>query len=87
MNPSIQEIRQWIVRYLEQALELPGGSLHSDRPFASYGLSSRGVIELVGSLEDWMGMALDETLIYDHPTANGLSRQLHAMAARKASVP
>ena len=79
MDLRLEDIRLWLARYLEQALELPAGSMQADRPFASYGLSSRGALQLVGALEDWLGLSLDDVLVYDHPTLDSLSRHLHGL--------
>ena len=58
--------------YRQQFLE----QIDRREPFASYGLASIEAVYLVGKLEDWLGIALDATLLWDHPTIDALAAHL-----------
>ncbi|MEL6553181.1 MAG: acyl carrier protein [Cyanobacteria bacterium J06621_11] len=65
-------IRQWIVIYLSDLLEISANEIDTEIPFDSYGLDSSAAIGLTGDLEDWLGQEVDPTLLYDYPTVESL---------------
>lgn len=73
---SEREIRERLVREIAEAAALPIDDVDTREPFASYGLASLEAVYLVGKLEDWLGIALDATLLWDHPTIDGLAAHL-----------
>lgn len=70
------QIRERLVREIADAAALPIDRIDSREPFASYGLASLEAVYLVGKLEDWLGIALDATLLWDHPTIDALAAHL-----------
>ena len=84
---SAEEIEAWLVRHLAGLLNVPPESLDIRRPFASYGIDSAQAVSLAGELEEWLGIALPPTLLYDYPTIESLAGFLagkQVIAPRKA---
>ena len=82
MPPSERVIRERPLQEVAQAAAVPVAQVDSREPFASYGLSSLEAVYLVGQLEDWLGMVLPATLLWDHPTIDALASHLAAEVAR-----
>ena len=74
--PTAVEIQGWIVSYLAQLLEIDPDEVNVTIPFDRYGLDSSVAIGLTGDLEDWLGIKLDPTLLYDYPTIEGLAQHI-----------
>jgi acyl carrier protein len=45
-------------------------------PFDRYGLDSLTAVSLTGDLQDWLGVEVDPTLLYDYPTIEELVKYL-----------
>ena len=45
-------------------------------PFNSFGLSSREAIVLSGDMEEWLGIRLSPTLLFEYPNIEAMSRYL-----------
>jgi acyl carrier protein len=71
-----QQIRERLVREIAEAASLPVERIDSREPFASYGLASLEAVYLVGKLETWLGVSLEATLLWDHPTIDALAKHL-----------
>jgi iturin family lipopeptide synthetase A len=74
--PSAEAIADWIAARLAQ---LPGGgaqAVERSRPLAEHGLGSRQLVSLSGELSEWLGRPLPPTLFWEHPTIEGVARQL-----------
>ena len=75
-----QEIHDRLVREIAEAAELPIERIDSREPFASYGITSLEAVYLVGKLEDWLGVPLEPTLLWDHSTIDALASHLATVA-------
>lgn len=71
-DPSKEDIRDWIVDYISNLLEVSADEVDTEIPFDAYGLDSSAAIGLTGDLEDWLGKEVDPTLLYDYPTVEAL---------------
>ena len=74
--PTEKQIRDRLVNEVADATGLPIDRVDSREPFASYGIASLEAVYLVGNLETWLGLALDPTLLWDHPTIDALAKHL-----------
>ena len=74
--PTAAEIKDWIVSYLAELLEIEPDEVDVTIPFDRYGLDSSAAVGLTGDLEDWLGRELDPTLLYDYPTVEALVQHL-----------
>jgi phthiocerol/phenolphthiocerol synthesis type-I polyketide synthase D len=69
-------LRQVITEQLACLSGIPAAQIDPARPVRDYGLSSRDALVLAGYLENLLGCPLPPTLVWDHPTVNGLARAL-----------
>lgn len=75
---SVSEVRHWIAAYLADLLEIDEDEVDTSIPFDRYGLDSSAAIGMTGEIEDWLGVEIDPTVIYDYPTVDALSSHLGA---------
>lgn len=81
---SLADIRAWLTSYMAFLLDEEPGKINTERSFDSYGIDSAAAVSLVGDLEDWMGIELDPTIVYDYPSIDQLADFL--MTNRKGSA-
>lgn len=75
-SPTEATIQAWLVSYLAELLEIDPDSVDVKIPFNRYGLDSLAAVGLTGDLEDWLGLELEPTLLYDYPTIEALAEHL-----------
>jgi acyl-CoA synthetase (AMP-forming)/AMP-acid ligase II/3-oxoacyl-(acyl-carrier-protein) synthase/acyl carrier protein len=68
----VQQLREAVAR--RRGVE--AASLPLDAPFASLGLDSMEVVALSGELSAQLDMAIEPTLVFDHPSLRALARHL-----------
>lgn len=71
----------WLV---EQGLKAP---THARQTFAELGCDSVRAVELALHLETRLGMPVDQTVVYEHPTLAALADALHRQLAGAATQP
>ncbi len=74
--PSEKEIRDRLVQAVAETARLPAERIDIREPFASYNIESVEAVYLVGELEEWLGVQLEATLLWDHATIEALARHL-----------
>jgi acyl carrier protein len=80
-KPTEKQIRDRLVHEIADVMSLAPDRVDSREPFASYGIASVEAVHLVGKLETWLGVALDPTLLWDHPTIDALAKHLSSISA------
>lgn len=73
---SAAQVVDWLVARCAAILGLGAHELDLDATFADHGFTSRELLTLVGSLEDWTGTKLTPVLLYDYPTIRTLAARL-----------
>ena len=68
MIKSYQEIETWIVRWLVDTAGVSEDSIALDIPFADFGLDSVDATDFSYDLEEWLGIELNVTVLWNHPT-------------------
>lgn len=76
-----------IKRVLGEFLDLPEEGLDVSAPFMALGLSSSAAMELLGRLEDVLGMELPATALFDYPTTADLAAHLAQLLPENAQPP
>ncbi|KEO82565.1 acyl carrier protein [Tumebacillus flagellatus] len=76
-----EAIQEWIIDQICELTDLEASEIHPEEPFASYGLDSMSTVTLVGDLEEWLGLRLAATLLWDYPTIDALSVYLAELSA------
>jgi acyl carrier protein len=74
--PIAAEIQAWIVSYLAELLEVEPHEVDVKIPFDRFGLDSSAAVGMTGDLEDWLGMEVEPTLLFDYPTIEVLVQYL-----------
>ncbi|MEO1669330.1 MAG: alpha/beta fold hydrolase [Cyanobacteria bacterium J06631_2] len=70
------QIQNWLVENLAQRLGISVAGIDIKEPFASTGLSSVAAVGLSADLEDWLGVKLSPTIVFDYPNVVELARYL-----------
>lgn len=75
------ELRAWAVTWLAERLRVPESRIQPQRSFADHGVDSLVAVEFANALAARVGVALDETLLWNFPTINQLLSYLERAAA------
>ncbi|MDA0266671.1 MAG: AMP-binding protein [Cyanobacteria bacterium] len=75
-KPSPEILKQWLIDWLAQTLQLPPMEVDSTRPFAEYGLDSVAAVELTEALQSTIDQPLSPTLAYEYPTVDAVADYL-----------
>jgi acyl carrier protein len=70
------EIKQWMTERLAAQLKIPVTSVDTSRQFDAYGLDSRTAVAVSGELEKVVERRLSPALLIEHPTIDGVAREL-----------
>ncbi len=88
MNTTdIEVIQQWLVTCLAAQFDIAPQEIDVCKPITEYGLDSIAAVSLAGDLEDWLGLELSPTLVWDYPVIEILARYLAAALMADAKVP
>ncbi|MFB7877281.1 polyketide synthase Pks13 [Nocardia sp. NPDC056064] len=70
---SVAEVRDWLRKWVADATGQSVEAITVDRPMEEFGLASRDALALGGDIEDFTGVSLAPTVIYQHPTIGSLA--------------
>ncbi|MBE9235322.1 acyl carrier protein [Anabaena aphanizomenioides LEGE 00250] len=70
------KIREWLVSYVADLLEIEAEEVDVETNFSRYGLDSSAAVILTGDLGNWLGKEIEPTIIYDYPTIASLAEYL-----------
>lgn len=73
---ATKTIETWLVNQLAKQLSLAPQSIKVEEPLTRYGLDSIDSVTIVGDMEDWLGVDLPSTLLWDYPTIEKASTYL-----------
>lgn len=73
---SVEALQNWLVSKLASQLSINSKTINVSEPLTRYGLDSIDAVTLVGDLEDWLGLELPETLLWDYPSIEKASQYL-----------
>ena len=71
-----EHIQVWLKKYLVDHFQLEKSFVHPSTSFDALGLDSVKQVELIGAIEDWLGIKIEPTLAYDYPTIAALSSEV-----------
>ena len=77
-NPSktVAEIEAWLIKKIAELLQLAPKNIYSTQPLAVYGLNSLKAVSIAAELEEWLGISVTPTIVYDYPTIQALANYL-----------
>jgi acyl carrier protein len=88
--PSREAIETWLIRWIANELGVAAEEIPPTSSLLDYSLSSVTATMLAGDLEDWLGLTLPTTLVWDYPSIQTLVDYLGAElkeSAPRAGVP
>jgi acyl carrier protein len=86
-TPTRQSITAWLIQWTSEALTVPADEIDPTKSLLDYSLSSVTATMLVGDLEDWLGLTLPPTLVWDYPSIDVLVDYLVGQVEAAATVP
>ena len=73
MTQTIDNIRNTIITFISNELEIEEDEIDREMNLGAYGLGSVSATTLTGILEDTYDLTLSPLLIFDYPTVDSLS--------------
>ena len=70
------EIQKWLLIWLSTELEFDVSNIDIQEPFVNFGLSSRQAMVLMGDLQEYLGITLEDILVWEYPNIQQLSEYL-----------
>ena len=71
-----QEIQDFLLNAIAAKTSQDFETIDIDTPFSSFGLDSRDAVGLTGELQEWLGVKLGATLLFDYPSIRQLTDNL-----------
>ncbi|MFD1812076.1 polyketide synthase Pks13 [Rhodococcus gannanensis] len=73
---TVAQLREWLRNWVAGVTGQPVEQISDDRPMEEFGLSSRDAVALSGEVEDLLGVTLNATIAYQHPTIASLATRI-----------
>ena len=71
-----EEVQGWIIQWLEDNAGVLRETIELDKPFADYRLDSLTAVEFSEDVEEWLGIQLTVTVLWNHPTISKMTQYL-----------
>ncbi|WP_165978120.1 acyl carrier protein [Actinomadura darangshiensis] len=81
LTGSHEELRTWLIGRIAEYLETDAAKIDPNLTFEAQGLDSMAALTLCDDIEDEMGLVVEPTLAWDHPTIDALAGFLLKTAA------
>ncbi|GAA2101460.1 acyl carrier protein [Streptomyces albiaxialis] len=78
-NPAVtsfDELRSWLIERVGEYVPDLDGTVDPDQDLGEYGLDSIAVVAFTADVEDELGIRIDPTAVWDHPTLTQLTKFL-----------
>ncbi|WP_067460497.1 acyl carrier protein [Actinomadura macra] len=83
LTTSTGELRTWLIQRIAEYLEKDPAEIDTEATFEAQGLDSMAALTLCDDIEDQMGLVVEPTLAWDHPTIDELAEFLVKTAAEE----
>jgi len=80
MNPSAQEIQDWLVNRISNLTGLAPEAIDVNEPYYRHGLDSVTMVLILTDLETWLGRRFRENPLPEYPTIASLAHFLGSSA-------
>ncbi|MFV2173171.1 acyl carrier protein [Actinomadura sp. LOL_016] len=80
LTMSADELRTWLTERIAEYLEKSPDEVEAEKTFDEQGLDSMAAMNLCDDVEDRMGLVVEPTLAWDHPTIDRLAEFLRETA-------
>lgn len=74
--PTRATIEEWLIAWIAREIGMPPTELETGKSLLNYSLSSVTAMMLVGDLEEWLGLTLPPTLVWDYPSIAAIAEYL-----------
>lgn len=75
------ELRAWLVNHVATYTKHAPNTIATDTNLSAYGLDSVFVLTLAADIEDYLGIEVEPTLMWDYETIDALSDHLLTLPA------
>ena len=72
-SKTVAEIEAWLTNKIAELLHLIPEKIDLKQPLAIYGLDSVKAVSIAAELEEWLGITVPPTIVYDYPSINSLA--------------
>jgi acyl carrier protein len=72
-DQSTGELRDWLIARVAAYVESPVDAIDPSVPLGEYGLDSVLALAMAAEIEDHLGVDVDPTVLWDHPTIDALT--------------
>lgn len=76
-------LKAWLIQRVASYVRQAPETIETSVALADYGLDSVYALTLTGDIEDYLGLSLEPTLMWDHPDIGSLSKVLLEMLAQQ----
>jgi acyl carrier protein len=73
---STESIADWLHAYIADLRNVRPERISRRESLHKYGLDSASAVTLTGDLTEWLKMDVDPSVLYEHPTIDGLASHL-----------
>lgn len=80
-RPTEADVERWLIDRISALTGHPASAIDPDRAMESYGLTSVMAVGMSADLEDWLGIRVEATIVWDYPTVAALAGYLAAVIA------
>ena len=84
--PSRGTIEEWLIDWIAKELGMPPAEIETSKSLLDYSLSSVTAMMLVGDLEEWLGLTLPPTLVWDYPSIAAIADYLVEQVGSPSAV-
>lgn len=75
-NINAISLQQGLISKISALTDILESNIKITTPLAEYGLDSLQAVSLSGDIEDWLGISLEPTIVWDYPTIEEMSKHL-----------
>ncbi len=75
-NLSVQDIQTWLTNHIAHVMKIDATTINPKMDFEDMGLDSITTVQITESLGNWIGIAIDPTLLYDNSSIEAVSLAL-----------
>ena len=73
---TVAEIEAWLAEKFVEILQITPDKIDLKKPLAVYGLNSVKAVSISAKLEEWLGISVAPTIVYDYPSIQALADYL-----------
>ncbi|MDJ0595861.1 MAG: AMP-binding protein [Pleurocapsa sp. MO_226.B13] len=75
-SKTVAEIEAWLADKIAETLQIAPVHIDLKQPLAIYGLNSVKAVNIAAQLEEWLGISVAPTIVYDYPSIKALADYL-----------